>query len=92
MLLFLIKIGTMEIYRMKELLINCFYRKLWLNSKIKIFENEIFLLYFNFDDSTLNISLFNSFILTLFERFVLLSLMYNQYTVNHEIVCTFSMS
>lgn len=92
MLLFLIKIGTMEIYRMKELLINCFYRKLWLNSKIKIFENEIFLLYFNFDDSTLNISLFNSFILILFERFVLLSLMYNQYTVNHEIVCTFSMS
>lgn len=82
----------MEIYRMKELLINCFYRKLWLNSKIKIFENEIFLLYFNFDDSTLNISLFNSFILILFERFVLLSLMYNQYTVNHEIVCTFSMS
>lgn len=76
----------MEIYRMKELLINCFYRKLWLNSKIKIFENEIFLLYFNFDDSTLNISLFNSFILILFERFVLLSLMYNQYTVNHEIV------
>lgn len=92
MLFFLIKIGTMEIYRMKELLINCFYRKLWLNSKIKIFENEIFLLYFNFDDSTLNISLFNSFILILFERFVLLSLMYNQYTVNHEIVCTFSMS
>lgn len=82
----------MEIYRMKELLINCFYRELWLNSKIKIFENEIFLLYFNFDDSTLNISLFNSFILILFERFVLLSLMYNQYTVNHEIVCTFSMS
>lgn len=82
----------MEIYRMKELLINCFYRKLWLNSKIKIFENEIFLLYFNFDDSTLNISVFNSFILILFERFVLLSLMYNQYTVNHEIVCTFSMS
>lgn len=82
----------MEIYRMKELLINCFYRKLWLNSKIKIFENEIFLLYFNFDDSTLNIFLFNSFILILFERFVLLSLMYNQYTINHEIVCTFSMS